>query len=273
LQPLPAGVPGELYIGGVGLAVGYLNRPALTAERFVPSGYSSVPGERLYRTGDLARWLPNGSLEYLGRVDHQVKIRGFRIELGEIESVLLAHEAVREAVVVARDYSGDKRLVGYVVAKSGIQIDDAALVQELRGRLQEQLPSYMVPSSLMALPNLPLTGSGKVDRKALPVPEDNDLLKARYVAPRNATEERMCALWQEVLKVERVGIEDNFFTLGGHSLLAVRLVNLIHQEFGTELSLLALFESPTVAALSERLSAAPTSLTQADGVKWETGLL
>src|SRR3569833_2774639 len=168
---LPSGVVGELYLGGAGLSRGYLNRPGPTAEKFIPHRFSGEPGERLYRTGDLARWLSDGTLEYLGRVDHQVKVRGYRIELGEIESVLLGHEGVRDAVVVARETSGDKQLVSYVVAKSGVQVDAPALIHELRTCLQEQLPGYMVPSAFVVLESLPLTATGKVDRKVLPAPE------------------------------------------------------------------------------------------------------
>jgi hypothetical protein len=201
-----------------------------------------VSGERLYRSGDLARWLSDGSLEYLGRVDHQVKIRGFRIELGEIESVLLAHEGVRDAVVVARDDGfGSKQLVGYVV---GGQADDVALVNELRSRLQEQLPAYMVPSALMVLPSLPLSANGKLDRKALPAPEDSAL--AQYVPPQGVTEELLAELWCLLLKRERVGRHDDFFALGGHSLLATQLLARIRTRFVVELPITDLFNRRTL---------------------------
>jgi amino acid adenylation domain-containing protein len=247
---LPAGVVGELYLGGVGLARGYLNRPGATAEKFIPNHFSPEPGERLYRTGDLVRWLPDGTLEYLGRIDHQVKVRGYRIELGEIESVLLAHASVRDAVVVARDEGGSKRLLGYVAVGAAARADEAGLVNALRSRLLEQLPGYMVPSVFVVLERLPLTANGKLDRKALPVPEASDLLKSQYVAPGTATEEKLCALWEEVLKVDRVGMQDNFFQLGGHSLLAVRLISRVRETFDVELPVRTLFENGTVGSLT-----------------------
>jgi amino acid adenylation domain-containing protein len=250
---LPSGVVGELYLGGVGLARGYLNRPGLTAQKFVPHRFSGEPGERLYRTGDLVRWLGDGTLEYLGRVDHQVKVRGYRIELGEIESVLRGHAAVRDAVVVAREEEGrGQRLVGYVVAEGGAQADEAAvandavLVDELRGRLQEQLPGYMVPSALMVLGSLPLTANGKLDRKALPAPEES--AQAEYTAPEGLTEELLAKLWSGLLKRERVGRHDNFFELGGHSLLAMQLVSRIRESFSTQLPVREVFAHATLSA-------------------------
>jgi arthrofactin-type cyclic lipopeptide synthetase B len=221
---VPAGVVGELYLGGAGLARGYLGRAGLTAERFVPNGFAGTAGERLYRTGDLARWLPDGTLEYLGRVDHQVKVRGYRIELGEIESVLLAHEAVRDVVVIVREDGDDKRLVSYVVAEPSARADDVTLIQELRSRLQEQLPGYMVPSALMVLEKLPLTGNGKLDLKALPAPEGGAYAHRQYEPPQGEVERALAQLWQELLRVEQVGRHDSFFELGGHSLLAVTLI-------------------------------------------------
>ncbi|NOK39811.1 AMP-binding protein, partial [Corallococcus exercitus] len=222
LEPVPVGVPGELFIGGVQVGRGYLGRPELTAERFIPDAFSDMPGARLYRTGDVARWLPDGAIEYVGRADFQVKVRGLRIELGEIESALEQHPGVRQAVVVAReDAAGDKRLVAYVACRSGAEAVD---VSALRARLHEKLPEYMVPSAFVVLEALPLTPSGKVDRKALPAPEA-PVSTAEYVAPRNPTEEKLAALWAQVLRVPRVGATDHFFELGGHSLLATQLVS------------------------------------------------
>ncbi|MBV9124651.1 MAG: amino acid adenylation domain-containing protein, partial [Planctomycetes bacterium] len=257
LQPVPVGFPGELYIGGTCLARGYLNRPELTDERFVPYPFRDRPGARLYRTGDLARWLPTGELVYLGRTDFQVKVRGFRVEPGEIENVLAQHPAVREAVVLAReDVPGDRRLVAYVTARQ----EPALSLKELRGRLLEQLPGYMVPSAFVVLDALPLTPSGKVDRRALPAPERNrPALDREWLAPRTPVEEVLAGLWAEVLGLERVGAQDNFFELGGHSLLATQVVSRLRAAFQVELPLRFLFEAPTVAALAERIEAARRS--------------
>ncbi|HEX8690813.1 MAG TPA: amino acid adenylation domain-containing protein, partial [Longimicrobium sp.] len=249
LRPAPVGVAGELYVGGDGLARGYLGRPALTAERFVPDPFAVEPGARLYRTGDRARWRADGEIEFLGRLDFQVKVRGFRIEPGEIEAALLRHPQVREAVVLAReDRPGEKRLVAYVVADGGWPGADA-----LRAHLSARLPDYMVPGALVELDALPLTSSGKVDRRALPAPE---LAAERpYVAPRTAAEEVLAATWSAVLGVERVGVEDNFFELGGHSLIATRVVSRVRSAFGVELPLRAVFEAQTVRALAARVEA------------------
>ncbi|MCY1020604.1 non-ribosomal peptide synthase/polyketide synthase [Pyxidicoccus sp. MSG2] len=249
-QPVPVGVPGELYIGGEGLARGYLSRPDLTAERFVPDSFSSEPGARLYRTGDLARWRQDGVLEFLGRLDNQVKVRGFRIELAEVEATLLRHASVREAVAVVReDAPGDKRLVVYAVPAPGQRLDIAAL----RAFLQGHLPEYMVPSALVELEALPLTANAKVDRKALPAPEGSRSQAATYVAPRDEMEQEVARLWSEVLGVERVGVHDDFLSLGGHSLLATRLVSRVRQAFQVELPLKDFFAAPTVEKLSLRL--------------------
>jgi amino acid adenylation domain-containing protein len=242
-EPSPVGVPGELYLGGVSLARGYLGRPDLTAERFLPDPFCRSSGGRLYRTGDRVRWLTDGTLEFLGRVDDQVKVRGFRIEPGEVESVLERHAGVREAVVVVReDAPGEKRLVGYVVLAEGAEVSPA----ELRAYLKASLPEYLVPGAIVVLERLPLTPSGKVARRALPVPEAGGDRES-YVAPRTPAEEMLAGIWAEVLRAERVGAEDDFFGLGGHSLLATRVVSRVRQAFGVELPLRALFEAPTVA--------------------------
>jgi amino acid adenylation domain-containing protein/non-ribosomal peptide synthase protein (TIGR01720 family) len=254
LQPVPIGVAGELHIGGVGLARGYLHRPDLTAEKFIPHPFSPEPGARLYKTGDLARYLPEGAIEFLGRLDQQVKIRGFRIELGEIEAVLRHHPAVGEVVVLARDEGpGEKRLVAYVVPLPAQSVP----LSELRSFLQAKLPDYMVPAAFVLLPALPLTPNGKLDRRALPPPEQGrPELKRAYVAPRTPTEEVVAGLWAQVLGIEQVGVEDNFFELGGHSLLATQVLSRLRTAFQVELPLRALFEAPTVAGLAQSIEAA-----------------
>ncbi|WP_281174023.1 non-ribosomal peptide synthetase [Andreprevotia chitinilytica] len=251
LEPVPVGVAGELYIAGDGLARGYLNRPDLTAEKFVPNPFGQA-GARMYRSGDLARYLPDGRIDYLGRIDQQVKLRGFRIELGEIEATLMALPGVRSAVVLAReDVPGDKRLVAYVVADAGQKIE----VSALREQLGQRLPDYMVPAHFMLLDQLPLTPNGKVDRKALPAPErSNDTVN--FVAPRNATETQLAAIWAEVLKLDRIGIHDNFFELGGHSLLATQVSSQLRRQLGRDLPLRQFFDHPTIAALATVLDAA-----------------
>jgi amino acid adenylation domain-containing protein len=251
-KPMPIGVPGQLYISGVGLAQGYLNQPHQTAERFVPHPFSHEGSARLYKTGDLARYLPDGNVEFLGRTDHQVKIRGFRIELGEIEAVLKQHEAVRETVVLVReDEPGQERLVAYVVAHR----KNASTVSELRSFLKEKLPEYMLPAAFVVLDGLPLTPNGKVDRKALPAPEDIRLeLEATHVAPRTELEQNIAAVWQEALHVEKVGIHDSFFDLGGHSLLMVKVHNKLRGAMNKELSIIDMFRYPTVSSLASYLS-------------------
>nr|WP_253903091.1 non-ribosomal peptide synthetase [Corallococcus exiguus] len=252
LRPVPVGVPGELFIGGVQVGRGYLGRPELTAERFIPDGFSDTPGSRLYRTGDVARWLPDGAIEYVGRADFQVKVRGLRIELGEIEAALEQHPGVRQAVVVAReDIAGDKRLVAYVVRSSG---SEAVEVSALRSRLYEKLPEYMVPSAFVLMNALPLTPSGKVDRKALPAPTTSQA-RVPTRAPRTDTERDLAALWSRVLRINEVGAEDDFFDLGGHSLSATQVLARIRQHFGVELSLPDFFASPTVEAVARRIDA------------------
>ena len=246
LQPVPIGVPGELHIGGVSLARGYLNRPELTAEKFIPHPFRDEPGARLYKTGDLVCYLPDGNIEYLGRIDHQVKVRGFRIELGEIESVLASFPAVREAAVIVReDQPGNKRLVAYVVFEHVLESS------ELRALLKETLPEYMIPSAFVALDALPLTSNNKVDRRALPAPERAQ--REDIVAPRNELEQILADIWTDVLKQGQVGIHDNFFELGGHSLLAVQLTTKIQQQFGKECHVASLFQSPTIAQFAHFL--------------------
>ena len=247
LQPVPVGVSGELYIGGVGLARGYLNRPELTAERFIPNPFSDEPGARLYRTGDLARYLPDGNIEFLGRIDHQVKVRGFRIELGEIEAVLRQHPHLQAAVVLAReDTPGDKRLVAYVVPRE----EPAPTISELRRFLKETLPEYMVPSAFVYLDALPLTPNGKVDRRALPAPDQTrPELESAYVAPRTREEKILADIWAQVLGVEQVGVHDNFFELGGDSILSIQVIARANQA-GLQLTPRQLFQAPTVAGLA-----------------------
>ncbi len=249
-QPVPVGVPGEMYVGGAGLARGYLNRPDLTGERFVPDLLTGRDGAQLYRTGDLARFLPGRDIEYLGRVDHQVKIRGYRIELGEIESVLCQHPGVREALVMAReDTPGTKQLAAYLVTNS-----PRPALKEIREHLGKKLPDYMVPAAFVFLDKFPLTNNGKIDRKALPAPEqDRPELAAAYVAPRTELETALAGIWQEVLRVDRVGVHDNFFELGGHSILAVKAISRIRQQLAVDVSLSALFECATVAGMALRV--------------------
>src|ERR687886_738282 len=253
LQPVPIGVPGEVYIGGAGLARGYLNRPDLTVEKFIPNPFGNAAGGRLYKTGDLARYLSDGNIEYLGRLDDQVKIRGFRIELGEIEAVLSQHPAVDETVVVVReDVPGNKRLVAYLVVNQAT----APTMPQLQQFLKQKLPEYMVPSAYVLLDALPLTPNGKIDRRALPAPDTaRPEGEGAYVAPQTPVEEILAGIWADVLGLQQVGIHDNFFELGGHSLLATQLISRLRDSFGVEFPLRGLFESPTVAGLSERLEA------------------
>jgi acyl-CoA synthetase (AMP-forming)/AMP-acid ligase II/acyl carrier protein len=280
-NPVPIGVAGELYLGGAGLALGYLHRPHLTAERFIPNPFLNAErgtqnadggeGEastttaihsirsqnplhrsqnplRLYRTGDLVRWLSTGQLEFLGRADNQVKIRGFRIEIGEVEATLARHPAVKEGVVLANvDAQGEKRLVAYVVPVQ----DSEPTASELRSFMESKLPAYMVPSVFLVLDALPLTASGKVHRQSLPAVEESLLqLDSVYVAPRSPVEKELADIWQQVLGLERVGIHDNFFDLGGHSLLATQILSRLRQTYPVDLPLRRLFETPTVAGLA-----------------------
>ncbi|HKS26460.1 MAG TPA: amino acid adenylation domain-containing protein [Pyrinomonadaceae bacterium] len=252
LEPVPVGVAGHLHIGGEGLARGYFNRPELTSERFIPNPFSVEPGSRLYRSGDRARFLESGELEYLGRLDNQVKIRGFRVELGEIESALREHEEVKDCVVLMReDVAGDKRLVAYLVLREQESEPDASV---WRSYLQQRLPEYMVPQAFVALEKMPLTASGKVDRRALPAPSEERVTGREYVAPRNNVEEEISRIWSEVLRVERVGVEDNFFELGGHSLLATQVTYRIRDAFQVDVPLHMLFEAPNLAELAAAVS-------------------
>ncbi|MFJ3410845.1 orfamide A non-ribosomal peptide synthetase OfaC [Pseudomonas protegens] len=251
-RPVPIGVAGELYVGGAGVARGYLNRPQLTAERFLDDPFSDQPGARMYRSGDLARWLADGRIDYLGRNDDQVKIRGVRIELGEIETRLCQFPGIQEAVLLAReDQPGNPRLVAYFTQQQDVALD----VAQLRAHLLAQLPDYMVPVAYVRLDALPLTANGKLDRKALPAPDQAALFGREYQAPQGATETTLAAIWQEVLHLPRVGRQDHFFELGGHSLLAMRMVSQVRQRLGVELALGELFanaELSAVAAVLER---------------------
>jgi len=267
LQPVPIGIPGEMYVGGAGVARGYLNRSELTAEKFIsippqshgsrfksgnpsnalPSLIKGGRGDRLYKTGDLARYLANGDLEYLGRIDNQVKLRGFRIELGEIEALLASHGQVWETVVLVReDTPGDKRLVAYLVPQPEITLK----IDKIRQFMKSKLPDYMVPNAFIILEALPLTANGKIDRRALPLPDFDSERLDKYIAPRTPMEEKLVTIWEKVLKVEQVGINDNFFELGGHSLLVTQLVSRVRDTFNIEIPLRDLFTAPTVSQLA-----------------------
>jgi amino acid adenylation domain-containing protein len=251
LQPAPVGMPGELHIGGSRLARGYLHRPALTAERFIPNPFSAEPGARLYKTGDLVRYLPDGSIEFLGRVDHQVKLRGFRIELEEIETVLSQSPGVREAAVIVHgEQSGDKRLMAYLVARER----QTLAVDEIRSFLRRKLPEYMIPSAFVVARSLPLTPGGKVDRRALlALGKDKPEFKGTFVAPRTPIEEALADIWADVLKLEQVGIRDNFFDMGGHSLLATQVVSRVRKTLEVELPVRVFFEAPTISEFGRRI--------------------
>jgi amino acid adenylation domain-containing protein len=264
LQLVPIGVPGEIFIGGAGLARGYLHHPELTAERFVPNPFSSESGARLYRTGDLARYRNDGTIEFLGRLDQQVKIRGFRIELGEIETLLGQHPAIREVAVLTREASpGDKRLVAYVVLHPE---QPAPGSPDLRYYLQTRLPDYMIPSDFVVLETLPLTANGKVDRHALPAPnQSRPPLEQAYVAPRDNWELQMAHLWETILGKQPIGVQDDFFALGGHSFLAVALMAQVQTHFGRSLPLAALFQEATVEHLARLLRDSATQKGEVSG--------
>ena len=255
LQPVPVGVAGEIHIGGDGVAAGYLGQPEVSAAKFIPDPFSAQPGATFYKTGDLGRFLADGRIEFQGRADHQVKIRGYRIELGEIEAALGKHPSVQKCVVIAReDVPGDKRLVGYVIpaAQQGVSANINAA--ELRSWVKERVPDYMVPVAMVEMERFPLSPNGKVDRSRLPAPEyTRPELESEFQGPRTPAEEIICAIWAEVLKLDEVGVHDNFFALGGHSLMATQVVSRIRQEFKIDLPLRALFEAPTVAGVAERV--------------------
>ncbi|MBS9440070.1 non-ribosomal peptide synthetase, partial [Photorhabdus noenieputensis] len=246
-QPVPLGGGGEIYVGGDGVACGYLNRPELTAERFLTDPFSDNPDARLYRTGDVARYLPDGNLEFLGRNDQQVKIRGFRVELGEIEARLAEHSAVREAAVLTQGEGPDKRLVAYVVAEA-----HDGLANDLRVHLHAILPDYMVPSAFVRLDAFPLTPNGKLDRRALPAPDSEAFARQTYEAPQGETEIALAAIWRELLGIEQISRYDSFFALGGHSLLAIRVVERLHH-LGLTLTARDLFLSPVLSDLAQTL--------------------
>jgi len=247
-EPVPMGVTGEIYIGGCGVARGYLGRPELTAERFIRDPFSPDPEARLYKTGDLGRWTTHGTLEYLGRNDHQVKLRGYRIEMGEIESQLARHTQVKEAVVIAReDVPGDKRLVAYVTARD----QGPPNAEELRAHLKALLPEYMVPSAFVVLPSLPLSANGKLERRALPAPEVSDYASRQYEAPQGEVEEALAGIWQELLHIDRVGRHDNFFELGGHSLYIMKLSTRIESLFSVRVSVPAVFKHPNIVQMAQ----------------------
>ncbi len=268
-EPVPVGVPGEIHVGGAGVTRGYWNRAELTAERFLPDPFvdTTSAGARMYKSGDLGRWLPNGDIEYLGRNDFQVKIRGFRIELGEIEAKLVKQVGVRDAVVIAReDVPGDKRLVAYFTAQDGQALSTAAL----RDALAKELADYMLPSAFVQLEQLPLTAHGKLDSRALPVPDQQSVVMRAYEAPRGDTEQAIAAIWQELLGLERVGRHDHFFELGGHSLLAVQMMAQLRAACRVELPLRILFDAPTLAMLAaeaERIQ--PQAMQAGDGIVHE----
>jgi amino acid adenylation domain-containing protein len=252
-QPVPIGVPGELFIGGAGVARGYLHDPELTAERFLPDPFRDEPGARLYRTGDRCRWLPDGSLEFLGRLDQQVKVRGYRIEIGEVETALASHPSVREAAVTIHvDATGEGRLVGYVVPEPD---GPPPTPEQLRRHLKDRLPDYMVPSIFVPLAELPHTPTGKLDRKALPAPlNERPQTSQPFVAPRTPLEEYLAGLWRDVLRLDQVGVEDNFFDLGGNSIQAALLVNRLREHLGEHIFTVVLFDSPTITGIVHHLT-------------------
>jgi len=242
---IPIGIPGEIFVGGAGVGRGYLGRDELTAERFMSDPFSDTPQAKLYRSGDLARWLPDGDLEYLGRIDNQVKLRGYRIELGEIEAVIGEHPAISQAIVMVReDVAGDKRLAAYVVAQQGVSVE----AKELRGYLKDKLPDYMVPSAIVFLDVLPLTPNGKLDRRTLPAP--NAVPRNDFIAPRTPVEDNIAVIWADVLGVGKVGVDDNFFDLGGHSLLATQVASRMRTVFKMDIPLRSLFEASTLEDLA-----------------------
>ena len=243
LQPLPVGIIGELHIAGNGLARGYLNRPDLTAQKFIDNPFGEG---KLYKTGDLCRYLPDGKIEYIGRIDNQVKVRGFRIELGEIEAILQQYPDIKETIVIAQENDKqDKYLVAYIVCNQEIS---ASLLREYLG---EKLPDYMIPNSFVFLDQFPLTPNGKVDKQALEVPDFENQRENEYIAPKNDTQIKLVNIWQQVLGIEKIGINDNFFSLGGHSLLATQIISRIRDQFQIDFLLKDLFEHPSIEKLSK----------------------
>ncbi|HXM46735.1 MAG TPA: non-ribosomal peptide synthetase, partial [Pyrinomonadaceae bacterium] len=251
LRPVPIGAPGELHIGGPGVARGYVNRPDLAAEKFIPDIFSSNRGARLYKTGDLGRYRSDGNIEFLGRIDNQIKIRGFRVELEEIEQALRSYNGVLDCVVVLHeDSDGDKRLCAYVVGEPGSELK----ISEVRNYLRTKLPSYMVPASFELIDALPLLPSGKINRRALPIPRfTRSEAEENFVAPRTPIERLLAVEWCDVLKLERIGIHDNFFELGGHSLLAAKVVSRVRTSLEVEFGMVDLFQAPTIAGLAALL--------------------
>jgi thioesterase domain-containing protein/acyl carrier protein len=256
LEVLPVGEEGEIYIGGMGLARGYLNRPELTHDKFIPSPFAATAAAKLYRTGDLGRWRSDGALEFLGRIDHQVKIRGFRIELGEIEVALTSFSAIAEAVVLAHKSStGEQQLVAYLTCPPNTvsnRVAQAPAVEELRDFLKQKLPDYMVPSFFIFLDKLPLNSNGKIDRRALPDPDQIRLEREIFVAPTTPLEQQIASVWTEFLELERVGVHDNLFNLGGNSLLAVQTAAALEQKLGQTCPVTYFFQQPTVSGLAEQ---------------------
>lgn len=252
MNPVPIGVPGELLIGGIGLARGYFDRPDLTAEKFIPNPWGDYPGDRLYRSGDLVRYLSNGQIEFLGRIDHQVKIRGLRVELGEIESVLLSYEHVENAVVLARrDKTGETRLAAYYISTNNEELPYEAIADFMK----KKLPPYMVPSTFMKLKEFPLTQNGKIDRKSFPDPFfKQNMTRSNIVKPKNEIERTIAEAWRKVLNINQVSVNDNFFEIGGHSLMMVKLHALLEQSLKKELSVVELFQYPTIASQAKFLS-------------------
>jgi surfactin family lipopeptide synthetase A len=249
-QPVPVGVPGELYIAGAGVARGYWRRPELTETRFLPDPFDPVPGRRMYRTGDLARYRRGGQIQLIGRTDHQIKVRGHRIELGEIEVVIERHPEVRQAVVDLQGEGNGQRLIAYI-KHSGETMDTG----NLRAWLQEKLPDYMVPSLFIVLEEIPLTPNGKVDRKQLPKPKASAReTSTQIVSPRNRLEEQLVQIWSEILGVDRVGVRDNFFDLGGHSLLLIRVHARLRQELDSSVAVIDLFRYPTIESMASWLN-------------------
>jgi acyl-coenzyme A synthetase/AMP-(fatty) acid ligase/acyl carrier protein len=269
----PVGIAGEICLSGAGVTRGYHNRPELTKEKFIKDPYSKDKTQRLYKTGDLGRWTKDGNIEYLGRIDEQVKIRGYRIELGEIESTLQQSGLVSQAVVVARtNKEGNKYLVAYTVSQNATAVGQEAVTFEKEQAinfLKEKLPEYMVPQIWVELEQLPLTPNGKVDKKALPDPDLNTLLSKQYEAPQTQTEEQLATIWQELLGLEKVGVNDNFFELGGHSLLAMRLLTLIEREFQISLTIQAIFQFSTIKEIAQyiELNIKPTQNDDDDTIQ------